>query len=157
MRLYLLRHADAENFVTTDAARVLTEKGRLQAAIVGGFLLRTTTPPDLILTSPYLRALQTAQAVAACFPSVPLQEDRRLGCGLDPDQALEIIGEHEKLNSLLLVGHQPDLGHLASCLLNASGAVSLEFPKAGLLTVSLSKMQFGAATLESFVDVRQMG
>lgn len=156
MQLHLLRHADAENLVTTDSARVLTAKGQAQAARVGDFLVRADWRMDLILTSPYLRALQTAQAVAGKLGSVSLREDPRLACGLSPQTGLAIIQEHRDLEHLLIVGHQPDLGFFAAYLMTVDHSLHIEFSKASLLTISMPCISPASGLLQSFVNAGQM-
>ncbi len=64
MLLYLLRHAEAEPYRADDFSRKLTDKGERQARLVGAFLDEKGLKPDLILSSPVLRARQTAIIVA---------------------------------------------------------------------------------------------
>ena len=156
MKIYLLRHADAENTASNDAARALTEKGQSQAAQVGDFLERCGIKLSAILTSPYLRALQTAQAVARKYQAVPLIKEPRLGCGLSPETGLSIIQEYQKFDHVLIVGHQPDLGMLSAYLLTMDGSINIEFKKASLLTIVLPKLTPSAGFLESYITVKQM-
>lgn len=156
MKIHLLRHADAENFASNDAARALTEKGQSQAAQVGDFLERNGVKLNAILTSPYLRALQTAEAVARKYKDASFLEESRLVCGFSPETGLAIIQEYRKLEHVLIVGHQPDLGILSAYLLTVDGSINLEFKKASLLTISLLKLNPGAGFLESYVTVKQM-
>ncbi|MEO7932243.1 MAG: phosphohistidine phosphatase SixA [Chthoniobacterales bacterium] len=156
MRIHLLRHADAEDFATSDAARVLTAKGREQAARVGEFLVRTRQPIDLILTSHYLRAAETARIVSEKLDQESPVEDRRLGCGLSPQTGLSIIQEYSSFNDVLLVGHQPDLGMLAAFLLTRDRSFELEFHKASLMSITMLQPAAGAGVLESYVNVSQM-
>jgi phosphohistidine phosphatase SixA len=64
MKLYLLRHATAEDAAASDAARELTRDGREEARIAGQALVALGVKPDHILTSPLVRARQTADLVA---------------------------------------------------------------------------------------------
>ena len=156
MKIHLLRHADAEDFATSDSARVLTSKGKEQAAQVASFLQRTRHTFDLILTSPYLRALQTAQAVAAAFSTAILKEDRRLGSGMLVQTGFAVIQENSEIQDLLIVGHEPDLGNLAAFLLTKDRSLSIDFGKASFLTMHLFQPQPGTGVLESFLRVEQM-
>ena len=65
MHLYLLRHAEAADRAPSDAARELTALGSEQAQTVGIFCKKHGIKPNLILTSPFRRAAQTADLVAA--------------------------------------------------------------------------------------------
>jgi phosphohistidine phosphatase len=101
--LYLLRHGDAEDGDGDDAARRLTAKGRRQAGRAGRALAALDAEIDACLTSPKLRAAETA----------------RLACealSLEPEAAVELRGGGFEAPALaagrgdvLLVGHEPDL------------------------------------------------
>jgi phosphohistidine phosphatase len=100
--LYLLRHGDAEDGDGDDAARRLTPKGRRQAEAAGRALAATGAGIDACLTSPRLRAAETAEL--ACEQ-----------LGIDPEGAVELAGGPFDATSLaggrgevLLVGHEPD-------------------------------------------------
>ena len=69
MKLYVLRHADAESIRTTDAARELTDIGLEQARTVGRFCVNAGFRLSIILTSPYRRAMQTAEIVGRRWAS----------------------------------------------------------------------------------------
>jgi phosphohistidine phosphatase len=104
--LWLLRHADAADFDgQPDATRPLTEKGRRQAQVVGRALLALGVPLDACLTSPRVRAHETARLV--CEPlGVALHVTPELEGGrFDPHQVAAGFGGH-----VLLVGHNPDIG-----------------------------------------------
>ena len=152
MIVHLLRHADAENFVTTDAARSLTPRGQGEAGSVANFLSRTRQQIDLILTSPYTRALQTAQAVASKI-GMPLSEERRLSCGMSPQTGLALLQEHRRFENILLVGHQPDLSIFAACLLTEDRSLEVEFGKASLLSIEMIAFALGKGTLKSYIPV----
>ena len=64
MNLYLLRHAEAEEEAASDGERKLTERGREQARTIGRFCARNDLYPEKIITSPLVRAQQTAKIVA---------------------------------------------------------------------------------------------
>src|SRR3972149_4159371 len=64
MKLYLLRHASAQDIATSDAARALTRDGREEARVAGQALAALGVKPDHILTSPLARAHQRAGVVA---------------------------------------------------------------------------------------------
>ena len=156
MNVHLLRHADAEDYVTSDAARQLTKRGELQSIHVAEYLVRIQQPLDLILASPYVRALQTATAISEKL-GTPLTQERRLGCGMQPQTGLPVIQEHSQLKNILLVGHQPDLSILAAFLLTRDRSLNVEFGKAALLSLKLNPLAPGSGSLLSFLDETQMG
>jgi phosphohistidine phosphatase len=108
--IWLLRHGDAEDGAgKPDSERELTEKGRRQSADAGRALKKLGVALDGCLSSPRVRARQTAEL--ACQPfGIEVELDERLAGGsFDPLELAAGRGE------LLLVGHEPDF----------SGAVAL--------------------------------
>jgi len=139
MELYLIRHADAvtlgEGGIIEDAARPLTPKGEAQARFLGDGLARWGIRLEVLLTSPLVRARQTADGIAQHLtrpaPEVRLCEDlapggkrRRLARGLK-DIGKKAIG---------VVGHQPDLGEFAAWLIGSKKA-QIDFAKAGVANI----------------------
>jgi phosphohistidine phosphatase SixA len=108
--LYLLRHAHAGNpdgWSGDDDLRPLSEKGRRQASRLGEVLARWSEAPDLLITSPRVRARETAALVAEGL-HVEVVEDPRLARPFDAAQAAEIASAHGAARPCL-VGHDPDL------------------------------------------------
>src|SRR5438132_11316598 len=108
MLLYLLRHADAVSNAESDAARELTEKGIAQARRVGKFIRRNDLGPAVILTSPFRRAMQTAELAAAEFDSPEITVAQFLQSGMQPEAALEELKAYAGSKSVMIVGHEPD-------------------------------------------------
>lgn len=106
-RLWLLRHGDAEpHGEKEDALRELTATG-LEEARTAGIALSRLGAPQVVLTSPRLRAQQTAAAAAAAFEGDP-QVELSLSGGFRSADATELVLRHPG-QTLLLVGHMPDL------------------------------------------------
>ncbi len=121
MELHLLRHAhagDPAKWHGDDAARPLSKKGRGQAERVGAFLAARGIRPEVIVTSPKERALQTAQIVAAALGLEPVV-DERLGRPLRLADLSAVIGE-SGAPVVVAVGHDPDFSDLAAQLIGAS-------------------------------------
>jgi phosphohistidine phosphatase len=142
MELGLLRHADAlpanGGSIPTDESRPLSAKGNDQARDVGVFLKKTGRIPNLILSSPYLRARQTAEGVRHGLGlEVPLVVVPALACEVKTAlQADAIIKEIETARLgrgtwVLAVAHMSDLAELAGHYLSCE-ADSIGFEKAGL-------------------------
>lgn len=158
MRLYILRHAEAVDTAATDFDRELTPHGVEQAKRVAKFLRTEGLRPDAILTSPYLRTLQTAEYVGKEVGLTPVPEER-LGCGMTAETGLGLIrGQANSAASLLLVGHQPDLGELMDALLGVtgSGGGSVHVKKASLACFWLHRVGVGGATLEFFIPAKYL-
>ena len=157
MTLYLLRHADAEEAHASDSTRELTPKGIGQARSVGQFCIRKQLRPALLLTSPYRRALQTAEIVAEALQTEGgAQTEGFLASGMDPETALKELQAFGWAESLLLVGHQPDFGMLASALLGLSDAGGLPVGKATLICLRVERLAPYGASLEFAVPVEMM-
>ncbi len=158
MLLYLLRHAEAEVSAGADRDRRLTEKGRDQAVRAGEFCRRRGIVPGVILTSPVRRALETARLVAKCLPAAELIEVPWASCGMDPAAAIAELGAFAKFSSVMLVGHQPDLGELQAELLGLPRPQGLRVRKCLLAGIDAGdNIGAGRGSLQFFVPVKLMG
>lgn len=111
MDLLLWRHAEAEDG-TDDLKRRLTERGEKQAQTMAKWI-RAHQPKDLrIIVSPAVRTQQTAQALGLPFETV-----RKIGPDTCVSELIAASGWPDANGSVLIVGHQPSLGRLASLLL----------------------------------------
>lgn len=111
MNLILWRHAEAEDGFD-DMNRALTKRGRKQAE-QGAEWLRRHAPADLaVLVSPAVRTLQTADALKLDYTVVS-----ELAPDAEPANVLAATGWPLAERSILVVGHQPTLGRVASTLL----------------------------------------
>src|SRR4030095_8127960 len=120
MDLYVIRHAIAEPLGTadkfSDQNRSLTEEGRDRMSEVVKGLKKLGVQLDLILTSPLVRAVQTAEIVGHSL-GVNKKEIRQtpaLAPGAGVEQMFAQIKNVAGAESIAVVGHQPDLGHLIS-------------------------------------------
>ena len=158
MKLYLLRHAEAENEASSDPARRLTPRGVEQARVVGRFCARTGIEPELVLYSPFIRAEQTARAFAEGWPpgARTLQPAPFAASGMDPATALLELRAFERFRSVMLVGHQPDLGLLASSLLGLRDAGNLPVGKATIIGLQTRFLVPGGSGLEFYIPVERM-
>ena len=138
MILYFLRHGLAEerqSWRGRDADRPLTPAGKKKLASLVEALANLDLGIDLILTSPYLRALQTAEIVAEGLEKkVELVQEARLSPGFDAPILEEILRERRDSKAILFVGHEPDFSQVVSALI---GGGNLLFKKAGLARVDL--------------------
>jgi len=108
--LHLLRHADAgdpEKWDGPDAARPLSEKGRKQTKRLAAHLAALGFTADAIITSPKLRAMQTAEIVGGEI-GAPVTDDDRLAGSLDPATINDILSDAGDPDSAIIVGHDPD-------------------------------------------------
>lgn len=110
MRLFLVRHAEAASG-DPDELRPLTPAGREHARQVGEQL--ASTRPDAVVSSPLLRARETADAVARAA-GLASAVDERLAPGATPEDVRDValaLGD-----TVVVVAHQPDCGRAAAVL-----------------------------------------
>jgi phosphohistidine phosphatase len=137
MRLFLLRHGIAEpaSGDMADFDRPLTAEGHVELEVIARGLLRLRMRPDRILSSPLVRARQTAEIVGPVLGvTVELADELSSGALFDDFQRL--LRRHSSTTSLLLVGHEPDFSDTAATLIGAHDG-SLTLKKAGLIRIDL--------------------
>jgi phosphohistidine phosphatase SixA len=121
--LFLLRHAhagDPEGWTGDDAARPLSPKGEGQAERLAAFLAGGGFRPEAIVSSPKLRARQTAEIVGRSL-GVEIRLDERLGDAFDAATVDAILADLGGPARLVLVGHDPDFSDLLRWLARADG------------------------------------
>lgn len=127
MRIFLVRHGDADAEIPEglgDEARALTAKARVNTAQHFGALVERMGPIQLILTSPLVRTVQTAQILSLTIKyDGPLRAHRCLLPDMPVGAVEPVLTEHSDQN-IVLVGHQPSMGALAAHLLGMQS-----FPK----------------------------
>ncbi|XXF80083.1 histidine phosphatase family protein [Myxococcaceae bacterium GXIMD 01537] len=127
MRIFLVRHGEADAETPEglgDEARALTAKARASTANHFASLAERIGSTNLILTSPLVRTVQTAQLLsAALHHEGPLRAHRSLLPDMPVGAVEPVINEHAG-ESIILVGHQPSMGALAAHLLGMQS-----FPK----------------------------
>ena len=147
MNLYLLRHGIAaagdEPGIESDHERPLTPKGvkRMRKAAKG--LRRLGIEFDAILTSPLIRARQTAEIVAEALSlQSELQEISALAPESSVDNLLLGLTRFQTREDLLLVGHQPLLGQIAAFLLRGKDKSHFDMPlkKGGLCRIEIDSI-----------------
>jgi len=163
MRLSLLRHGIAVERGSSgdedDSERSLTAKGerRMRRSAEGMLALGLTY--DLILSSPYLRARQTADIVAQILQTPEgVQLSDRLTPAGRPRQMLESLQtDHQERRDVLLVGHEPYLSRLISTLLTGGPNLPVVMKKGGLCTLDVETLRFGrCARLVSLLTPSQL-
>lgn len=112
MNLILWRHAEAEEFASTDLARQLTSRGRKQAQAAAKWLRHRLPSDTLILASPAARTVQTVEALTDQYRIV-----KEIAPGANADDLLAAVDwPTGAARHVLVVGHQPTLGLVASQL-----------------------------------------
>lgn len=145
VELHLLRHADAGDpmaFAGDDADRPLSTKGERQAARLGQLLKAIDFEADALISSPKLRATQTAAAVGAAL-GIEVAIDDRLGGALDATTVERILDDAGSPRRPVLVGHDPDLSWLASDLTGAR----IDMRKGALVRIDVGRIGPGDGIL----------
>ncbi len=99
----------------SDGSRVLSPLGREVARQVGMALSEANENTELIVSSPLVRAVQTAEIIAGCFPAAPdvvVQEG--LGTEGSTGGILRLLPQYIRYERIMLVGHEPTMGILAA-------------------------------------------
>ena len=142
MRLYIIRHAIAVPHGTPGIAedeRSLTEEGivKMQKAAAG--LRALGYMPELILSSPLIRATQTAEILLKAFgKGIELKTVPFLApSGSRRDLYRAIALYEKKMNSLMIVGHQPSLGEIAGEIAFGSPEHYIELKKGGVCSIDM--------------------
>jgi phosphohistidine phosphatase len=133
MQLYFLRHGEADwpGWTKPDDERPLTDFGKKEARQVARFLNRLKVKPDLIVSSPLPRALQTAEAAAEQLKA-KLRQDEALEPGFGISELSAVLKRHP-LKALMLVGHEPDFSSVISAL--TGGFIKMS--KAGVALIDI--------------------
>ncbi|HND49016.1 MAG TPA: phosphohistidine phosphatase SixA, partial [Anaerolineales bacterium] len=132
-----------------DSQRGLTDKGAKKMRLIAKGLRTLGVEFDLILSSPYLRAMQTAEILSEVFKKKKFVLSDHLMPAGDPNLLIAEINEKHTVDSLAIVGHEPYLSTLVS-LLTADGApVEMTFKKGGVCYLSTDDLHHThKATLE---------
>ena len=163
MDLYILRHAIAVNredpSCPRDSERPLTAKGAAKLRKVVRGMKALGLSFDLILTSPYVRARQTAELVADDLgAATKVERTPHLAPDGNPRALMDLIGSrpHEG-EGILVVGHEPYLGQLISVLASGDERTAITMKKAGLCRLAIQAPRCGrCASLEWLLTPAQL-
>lgn len=168
MRIYLMRHGLAGNrdtWTDDDSLRPLTEKGerRMRAAADG--LKRLNPAVDVLLTSPLVRARQTAEIVGETL-NLEVEEQAALEPGFGLVHLAGLLTIYTEAHSLMLVGHEPDFSILIGRLIATRGEAQVMMKKGACCALDLpeetpnpdraAKQLTGSATLLWLMSARQL-
>ena len=144
MEIYLLRHGIAVTThakIASNAERPLSKKGSERMSKGAKGLLSLGVSFDRILTSPLLRAQQTAQVVAEVLKmGEQLEEIRELAPEGSAEGLIGRLAAYQGKKGLLLVGHQPLLGETASLLLSKGKKIELKLKKGGICCIEVDRL-----------------
>jgi phosphohistidine phosphatase len=141
MNLYLIRHAIAVDEGTpeydNDSQRPLTDKGKKKMRQIAKGLRVLGVEFDLILSSPYIRATETAEILADIFKIKKdvIFSDNLIPMG-DPDLLIAEMNEKYNATSVALVGHEPFLTALIGLLVSENANLDMTLKKGGVCRLS---------------------
>jgi phosphohistidine phosphatase len=142
--LYVMRHGLAVTSgsvrFSDDAQRPLVPEGKEKMREIAGGLKRMGFEVDWIVTSPLVRAVETAGIIAESLASsVPVDVCEAMRPGGSPEDLLAFLAKRPNCRRVLVVGHEPDLGELAARLIGAGGHANLAFKKGGCCMISFDE------------------
>jgi len=144
MILYIVRHSDAVPSGTPgipEDGRPLTDKGIRKIREVARGLRTINVEPELILTSPLPRARETAAVLAEVLSGpVPVIVTEALSPMCSRPELYRELKAQRKLESLMIVGHQPSLGEIAAEIAWGSAGNYIELKKGGACALELVKL-----------------
>jgi phosphohistidine phosphatase len=155
MQILIIRHAKAGQrgllgFIgKKDATRPLTDAGRrdMRKAVRG--LQKLVPEIDVIASSPLTRARETADIVSRRYDDIPVMELAPLAPGGSKEDVLAWLRDQKATATVVLVGHEPDLGILASWLLSGGAESFLSLKKGAACLIEMSeKPTPGSGSLE---------
>ncbi|MFZ4405240.1 MAG: phosphohistidine phosphatase SixA [Pseudobdellovibrionaceae bacterium] len=162
MELILIRHAlseDRQEFARKkqpDHLRPLTLKGRKKMQKIAMRLQDFVSELDLIVSSPYTRARQTAEVLSQIFFDIEIKESSDLVPQGHPLAFLKWLKAHARnFKKVVVVGHEPQLSFLASYLLADTNESFFDLKKSGIIFLeieSFAHLQQGQAVLKGFVS-----
>jgi phosphohistidine phosphatase len=135
MKVHLIRHAEAieRSPNVTEEHRFLTCRGRSRFRRVASSLKKLGIEPDIILTSPLIRSVQTADILAECIRHCgDVLVTPQLAPGFQLQLLQDLMSMYPHANEIVLVGHEPDFGEIISTLLEIGSPCNLK--KGGLVS-----------------------
>ncbi len=161
-QIIIVRHAIAENpkeaFIRgkSDAVRYLSIEGieKLEQATEG--LIKILPQIDLIATSPLLRAVETADILFKHLKAKDIITTKLLKPGINKKELISWI-QKQTAETVLIVGHEPDLGKLASWLLCGKAITAFKIKKAGAMLIKTNgTLKPKSCTLKWFLTPKQL-
>lgn len=142
--LYIMRHGlaagRAGGGINDDAKRPLTAEGKKKMQEIAHGLVRLGFEVDWIVSSPLVRAVETAGIVSDSLASkVPMDITEALSPRAPAEALISFLSRHPNRRRVLVVGHEPDLGELAARLVGAGRNANLAFKKGGCCSITFNQ------------------
>ena len=148
MKLIVVRHAAAveRSSDISEEIRYLTPEGRAFFRKTARTMLKNGVEPGLILTSPMLRAVQTADILAEALSySGPFMVRDELRPGFDKQGLNKLLDDYRSVDEMVLVGHEPDLSDIVSFLISRPGGFNFKKGAAIKLKIDPSNLSVSTA------------
>lgn len=141
LRLSIVRHAKAEADSPTgdDAGRPLRPRGHRQAESLGAYFAADSHAPEIVLSSPYLRARETAEHIWSALDLLP-QFDDRLAAHRDLGDYLDVIADLAGARSAAIIGHNPLCAGLVAVLTEGPTAPTPRHETARVITLEIDPL-----------------
>src|SRR5688500_8135237 len=163
MQLLIIRHADAgdaHEWAKTrqpDSKRPLSDKGHEQMGAASKSLASLVSDVDLLASSPYTRALQTAEIVLSRYESAAREITDTLVPEAHPEQFVKWLRGQGPRQVVAAVGHEPHLSTLATWLVAGSEESRFELKKGGACLITFNKLPAkGSGILEWLLTGKQL-
>ena len=142
--LYVMRHGIAvtrgSKGFSDDSRRPLVPEGKAKIREITEGLERIGFEVDWIVTSPLVRAVETAESVAETLASsVPVEVCDAMRPGGSSEDLIAFLAKYPDRRKVLVVGHEPDLSALAARLIGAGAHANLGFKKGGCCLISFDQ------------------
>lgn len=141
MEIYLMQHGEAFS-EDADPERSLTPEGERQIEASGRALKKLGVEVDLVVSSPKKRARQTAEIVGRVlgYPSEEIRATEALQPTAPAPDALLFLKAYEDKKRILVAGHLPSLGEIASALLSEGPKVAIRFSMGGVCRIDVEEV-----------------
>jgi phosphohistidine phosphatase len=163
MRILAVRHGeagDAEEYALTgqpDHLRPLTARGRELMKHAARGMIGEAGAIYILASSPYLRAVETAEILSAAHADLPIEQLAQLEPGSPPQPIVAWLAAKRTDGCIALVGHAPDLAHLITYLVSGLDTPLVKIKKGGACLVSFSgKPQSGKGMIRWLMDAKQL-
>jgi phosphohistidine phosphatase len=151
--LILLRHAEAQPASpgADDAERRLSGRGEQEARAAGAWLKSHGIHPDRVLCSPSERTCATATLALSALDRTPAMQEASEIYNATPGELLALLDQHDDVNTVMLVGHNPGIERLVALLVEGRSDEFRGMPPGGLAVLHLDgPLEPGNARLDAF-------
>ena len=157
MRLYFVRHATPSDTAPSDFGRTLTPIGEEEARIVGSALAKLGARPAHILTSPLIRARQTAEIIARTLGfEREVESIDELKNGSSTQSLLRLLNSYGGVNEIILVGHMPSLAEHISVMTGSNSSERFPLGKGSVACVEMDIPGGGGGRLVSLLHQAEL-